>query len=79
MPIVATLYHNNDGTVAPFLALTPHEARDYCVEPISLGCNRNVMQARDGTLPGAVTTAGAEGSTNIASISIAGTGGIDLG
>ena len=46
---------------------------------MALGCNGDIVQARDRKLPGTVTTTGAEGSTSIASANIAGTGCIDLG
>ena len=47
--------------------------------PFASGCNSDAIQARDRTFPGAVTTTGAEGSTNIALASIVGNGGIDFG
>ena len=77
--MVATLYHHDDVTGPPFVVLTPHEARHYSVEPILLGCNGDVLQARDRTLPGAVTTISAEGSTSVVLVSIASTRGVDLG
>ena len=55
MPIVATLYHYDNSTVAPFIVPTPHKVGNYFVEPMALGCNSDVPQARDGTLPGEVT------------------------
>ena len=78
MPIVATLYHNDDGTVPTFVAPTPHEVRHYFIKPMALGCNGDILLARDGTLPGEVTTTGAEGSISVALASAARTGGIDL-
>ena len=42
MPIVATLYHNDDRTVPPFIAPIPHEVKHYFVEPMILGCNGDI-------------------------------------
>ena len=78
MPMLATLYHHDNGTAPSPVALTSHGGH-YLVEPIVSGCSSDVMQARDGIFPGAVTTTGAEGSTSIESTSIISTGGIDLG
>ena len=49
------------------------------MEPMVLGFSGHVPQARDVIVPGASTTTDAEGSTNVASASIEGTGGINLG
>ena len=62
MPIVATLHHQNDSIVPPFVVLTPHEMRYCFVEPMALGCNGDVLQARDGALSRTVITTGTEGS-----------------
>ena len=79
MPMFATIYHHDDGTVPSFIALTLHEVRYYFVEPMALGCSSDIPQARDITLPGAATTTGAVGYASVALASIASTGGIDLG
>ena len=77
--MVATLYHHDHGIAPPFVAPTPHEMGHHFVEPIALGRNGNVLQAKNGMLPGAVLTTGAGGSTSVALASILGTRGIDWG
>ena len=66
MPMVATLYHHDNGTAPPFIMPTPHEARHYFVEPMALDCSGNIAQARDVTILGAATTTVDQGFTSVA-------------
>ena len=79
IPIAATLYHYDNAIAPLFVALTPHKTRHYFVEPMALGCNSDLLQAKDRVLSGALITTGAWASTSVALTSIVGTKSVDWG